>query len=277
MPPIAASRPHPGPATSPLDEILGNPTFAADRPLTVVVVGDAARRIEGAGDPSADDPGVRLVHAVGLTEARAALDRLEVDAALVTEDLVGRAFVRAVRGREPPVPVVCITNPARRPEPELATRRRQGTTATVPAEGLGGPLLTYALRRAVETVRLARALLDARGVPGPGVEPPIDPLTGLPTKAAFLTAIHEAMAGDPALGLSVVWLDVDRFREIDASLGHPTADALLQAVAERIRSCVGPDAVSARWGGDQFRRAAGGGPGRGLGSAAGRSPALGPA
>src|SRR5438270_3614864 len=80
-----------------------------------------------------------------------------------------------------------------------------------------------------------------------------DVLTGLPNRAMFGERIEEAVAhlgrGSP---FSVLCLDLDRFKEVNDTLGHPIGDALLNAVADRLRSCVRETDTVARLGGDEF-------------------------
>ena len=82
-----------------------------------------------------------------------------------------------------------------------------------------------------------------------------DPLTGLPNRRLFLdrlaaTAERGRRRGGGAF--SVLFLDLDRFKLVNDSLGHPVGDRLLCAVAERLRGCVGPADTVARLGGDEF-------------------------
>ncbi len=81
-----------------------------------------------------------------------------------------------------------------------------------------------------------------------------DTLTGLPNRALFneslSRSIERALANDQSLAL--LYLDLDRFKFVNDTLGHEIGDRLLKAAAERIRACVrGSDCV-ARLGGDEF-------------------------
>ncbi|MET0752316.1 MAG: PAS domain S-box protein [Pyrinomonadaceae bacterium] len=82
-----------------------------------------------------------------------------------------------------------------------------------------------------------------------------DTLTGLPNRAHFMnylqTAIERA-AGNSQARFAVLFLDLDRFKVINDSLGHIIGDKLLVAIAERLKSCVRPGDVVARLGGDEF-------------------------
>jgi diguanylate cyclase (GGDEF)-like protein len=81
-----------------------------------------------------------------------------------------------------------------------------------------------------------------------------DDLTTLPNRAHLREALDHALrrAAGPHRSLGVLLLDVDRFREINDTLGHDAGDELLVEVAARLRAEVGGEGLLARLGGDQF-------------------------
>jgi len=81
-----------------------------------------------------------------------------------------------------------------------------------------------------------------------------DELTGLPNRSLFKQSLAQAIqrAGRSGKFLSVLFLDLDRFKNINDSLGHETGDEVLRAVAERLSGCVRQVDVVARFGGDEF-------------------------
>jgi diguanylate cyclase (GGDEF)-like protein/PAS domain S-box-containing protein len=80
-----------------------------------------------------------------------------------------------------------------------------------------------------------------------------DPLTDLPNRLAFIRGLEDAVElASPAVAVSVVMLDLDRFREINDFHGREAGDEVLRDVAERIKSRLGPGDVLARTGGDEF-------------------------
>ena len=80
-----------------------------------------------------------------------------------------------------------------------------------------------------------------------------DPLTGLPNRVLFQDRIQQALAMlDRDVGFAVLCLDLDRFKVVNDTLGHPVGDILLRKVAERLRSCVRDGDTVARLGGDEF-------------------------
>ncbi len=82
-----------------------------------------------------------------------------------------------------------------------------------------------------------------------------DPLTGLPNRILFrerLTQRLQQLATEPAATLAVLFIDLDRFKDVNDTLGHPVGDALLINVTRRLQACMGPEDLLARLGGDEF-------------------------
>jgi diguanylate cyclase (GGDEF)-like protein len=93
----------------------------------------------------------------------------------------------------------------------------------------------------VETWRLVMARLEAR----------TDELTGLPNRRRFLELLGTALSSDAQTAVMIV--DLDRFKQVNDSLGHGVGDTLLQIIGSRLESRVRTaDTVVARLGGDEF-------------------------
>jgi diguanylate cyclase (GGDEF)-like protein len=81
-----------------------------------------------------------------------------------------------------------------------------------------------------------------------------DLLTGLPNRLLLNQCLTLALAKMPSVGevLAVIFLDLDRFKNINDSLGHRLGDRLLQLIAERLKNNLDPEAIVGRWSGDEF-------------------------
>ncbi len=140
---------------------------------------------------------------------------------------------------------------------ELTARCKNGTAFPVeimlsPLESPDGILVTAAIRdisarKAAEADALTMTLQMAHSAEH-------DFLTGLPNRMLLNDRVGQAIvrAERHANKVAVLFLDVDGFKHINDSLGHPTGDKLLKSIAERLLGCVrAPDTVS-RQGGDEF-------------------------
>ena len=82
-----------------------------------------------------------------------------------------------------------------------------------------------------------------------------DALTGLANRALFLDRLGGAIRRrkrNPESNFSVLFLDLDRFKLVNDSLGHPTGDTLLCEIAARLTECIRASDTLARFGGDEF-------------------------
>ncbi|MEH3147876.1 MAG: EAL domain-containing protein [Methylobacterium frigidaeris] len=110
----------------------------------------------------------------------------------------------------------------------------------VPDEGWGAALDDVTHLRAAETDAAERARLD--------------PLTGLSNRLHLRERLDDALdrlrrTGE---GCAVLFIDLDRFKPVNDTLGHPTGDRLLEKVADRLRSTIRECDTAARLGGDEF-------------------------
>ena len=82
-----------------------------------------------------------------------------------------------------------------------------------------------------------------------------DSLTGLPNRAMMRQTLEEALrnAANRQKGCTLFLIDLDRFKNVNDTLGHPIGDALLRQVAERLKSVMGEHGKVGRLGGDEFQ------------------------
>ncbi len=98
--------------------------------------------------------------------------------------------------------------------------------------------------------QISMALTDARTVEAMQ-EAYRDPLTGLPNRKLFLERLDQAL-GRQVGSMVVLFIDLDRFKSVNDSLGHRAGDELLATVSERIRGQLRGGDLAARLGGDEF-------------------------
>ena len=108
------------------------------------------------------------------------------------------------------------------------------------AKSLGTHLYMAAMQRRVEAMIRHQASHDQ--------------LTGLANRLLFNERLSLALANahQNAEMLAVIFLDLDRFKNVNDTLGHPIGDLLLQGVSRRLTNCLRVGDSIARWGGDEF-------------------------
>lgn len=135
---------------------------------------------------------------------------------------------------------------------EVHLLHRDGKTRVVVSMGIGRitwrekPAITGTVRDVTEHKKAEQELVYSAYH---------DPLTALPNRSFFLERLTRAIERSGKRGsdrFAVLFLDLDRFKLINDSLGHTFGDRLLVAIAKRLRACLRPSDLIARHGGDEF-------------------------
>jgi diguanylate cyclase (GGDEF)-like protein len=79
-----------------------------------------------------------------------------------------------------------------------------------------------------------------------------DDLTGLPNRAQFGSRLDELLGRGGTSRFTVLFIDLDRFKDVNDTLGHDRGNELLVAIANRLEASLGPHELVARLGGDEF-------------------------
>ncbi len=134
--------------------------------------------------------------------------------------------------------------PGERVEAILAVGYREAPAVDPQVASCGGE---FACRLAIALSKMARDERLHR-------QAHYDPLTALPNRLLFLDRLNQELASATAgLGRgALLYIDLDHFKRVNDSVGHPAADQLLTIVAQRLRSCVKDGDTVARLGGDEF-------------------------
>jgi diguanylate cyclase (GGDEF)-like protein len=194
-----------------------------------------------------------VTHVATMREAEKHLAKGSTDIILLDlrlPDAHGLGAVRWARTAAPRVPLVVVTGMD--DESLAAEALLEGAQDYLIKGQLDSPGLMRAMRYAIERKAIGEALLEEQARASHASQH--DSLTGLPNRMLLNDRITQAVARAPRLGkqVAVLFLDLDGFKHINDSLGHPIGDKLLQSVATRLMECVGVTDTVSRQGGDEF-------------------------
>ncbi|HEY2705006.1 MAG TPA: EAL domain-containing protein [Candidatus Dormibacteraeota bacterium] len=158
-------------------------------------------------------------------------------------DADGLEAVERLQLLAPELPIIVLTG---RDDLGLAIEALQKGAQDYLIKGrVDGQLLNRALRYAIERKRAEIALAH---------QALHDPLTGLPNRALFVDRLEQALVRNlrRSSTIAVLFVDLDRFKVVNDSLGHAAGDRVLSVLGERLCSVLRPGDTVARFGGDEF-------------------------
>ncbi|MGH8565010.1 MAG: EAL domain-containing protein [Gammaproteobacteria bacterium] len=228
-----------------IGEVLERGPEVAERARVLIVDDDAGTRFVIRSILAND--GYRIEEAEGATQALALCERRMPDLVLMdahmpeTDGFTACTRIRDLSAGEH-LPVLVITAL----DDEHTIDRAFGAGAT--------DYISKPMNFAVLRMRVARLLAASRAEERVRRLAFHDPLTGLPNRMLFRERLLALLARGPidTSCHAVLFLDLDRFKLVNDTLGHETGDLLLKAVAERITGCVRACDLVARLGGDEF-------------------------
>jgi diguanylate cyclase (GGDEF)-like protein len=233
----------------------GEETREATGPIRVLLVGGRAADAEllRALLEQSQQTRMALSHAASLSQAFEALERDALDVLLMDvgtgspRELVA---VSQARVRAPLLPVVVIADGD---DESLAIKAVEvGARGYLIKPALSAGALVWSLQHAIRNQRMFVELNIARERARQLAT--YDQLTGFANRSLFQDRLDQAVASARRnrQKLGVLFLDLDRFKVVNDTLGHLAGDALLRLSAQRIATCLRKSDTGARLGGDEF-------------------------
>ncbi len=216
----------------------------AEPPFVLLLVApdeDDRRLIAGLLDAATAE-----VHWVtSVSSALAAVAEHPHDAVLLDRSLAGESTVRHLLEEDPRAQVLLLGDPSG--AEAVRSARESGAADHLSKTALDSETLERAVRYAADHRRSVERLQHSALH---------DALTGLPNRTLFLDRLEQSLRrarrSGPESGAAVLFLDLDRFKVVNDSLGHHAGDTLLQSVALRLDAALRPGDTVARMGGDEF-------------------------
>lgn len=244
----------------------GDPAFF-DTPPVVTMLAGIATRVSVAIEAAMDQQQVRLLssalkaagNGVMITNVRGIIQWVNPAFSKLSgyskEELIGQTPRILKSGRQPAAYYQVLWETIARGETwssETIERAKDGSLYTVsqtitPISSDGGEITHYiAIHENITAQKLAQERIEHMAH--------YDALTGLPNRALFYDRLGQAfvMARRNQGGLTLLFMDLDGFKQVNDSAGHHIGDLLLKSVAERLRQCVRESDTVARLGGDEF-------------------------
>lgn len=196
----------------------------------------------------------QLNHRVKIVQSLAdAIDYLATDVVDVVlldlglPDSIGVEAITAIAATSPNSAIVVVTG--QEEEDVAIDALHHGASEYLVKSDMQGPVLRRVVRYAVERRNIEAEIASLART---------DTLTGLMNRGTFFDMLEAALAQARRTGTicAVMHLDLDRFKDINDTLGHAAGDALLIEVADRLRACTRQIDLVARLGGDEFAVAA---------------------
>ncbi len=189
---------------------------------------------------------LRITHAERLGEAIEHLKETVFDVVLLDlslPDASGLETVDRTREAAPRTPIVVFSG---RDDEEAALQALQSGAQDYLVKGRGdGDLVARAIRYAIERKRTEERLVYMAHY---------DQLTGLTNRTLLQDRLMQALARSDRSGekVTLLYLDLDRFKAVNDTLGHASGDEVLKVVAKRIKGRLRESDTAARMGGDEF-------------------------
>jgi len=225
------------------------------RPIEILLVESSS------GDPLYYEESVKkdststfnFSHAENLIDAIEYIEDNDYDIILLEPDLPdseGFETFISVRMYAPKVPIILLLNVS---EEDLAVKSLQnGAQDCIVRTQIDNGILRRAIRFAIERHRIMADLEQTREKERRLAY--FDVLTNLPNRQLFYDRLDRALshANRYEEKIALMFIDLDRFKPVNDTMGHNTGDMLLKTVAKRLKDCLRKSDTVARIGGDEF-------------------------